>query len=275
MDVGLIGAFLGGVLALLSPCGALLLPGFFAARVTSMLGLIPHALVFYTGLVVTLVPLGLGVGAIGSLLAGNHLLLVGSTSVLLVVLGVVHALGGGFEIGRLLPGFTRLQRASGRGAGYARTFLLGAVGGVAGFCAGPILGAVLTLALGRGSVAAAGFLLAVYSAGMVAPLMLLAAAWRAWGPTHLPAWVRGRTMSIVVGALIIALGVLFWMTNGLVSAPSLVPTAVLSRWQEDASALDSLPVQVGAIVLLGALALGLWWRWDRRAQQDRGTEHRA
>src|SRR5699024_9844443 len=67
MDIGLIAAFLGGVLALLSPCGALLLPAFFASSVGGGLRLGLHALVFYVGLVLVLVPLGLGVGALGSL----------------------------------------------------------------------------------------------------------------------------------------------------------------------------------------------------------------
>src|SRR5699024_2359179 len=67
MEVGLLTAFLGGALALLSPCGALLLPGFFASTVSSRAALLPHAVVFYLGLVVMLVPLGIGAGALGAL----------------------------------------------------------------------------------------------------------------------------------------------------------------------------------------------------------------
>lgn len=281
MEVGLLTAFLGGALALLSPCGALLLPGFFASTVTTRAGLVPHALVFYLGLALTLVPLGLGVGALGSLLAGHHTLLVTVTSVLLVVLGAAHALGFGFDLGRLLPGFERLQQSSAQGRGFGRTLLLGAVGGVAGFCAGPILGAVLTLAMGQGSTVIAGLLLAIYGAGMVVPLMVLAAVWHRLGARG-RSRLRGREFTLLgrrlhtttfgTGLLIIALGVLFWTTNGLVTMPSLVPTSTLARWQASTAALSSPLVQAGVLLALGALALGIWLRHDRRRQPDRAAQ---
>ena len=66
MDIGLLSAFLGGGLALLSPCGALLLPAFFASTVGSGPRLWLHGAVFFVGLLTVLVPLGVGAGAIGS-----------------------------------------------------------------------------------------------------------------------------------------------------------------------------------------------------------------
>ena len=57
-------AFLGGVLALLSPCGALLLPAFFASTVGTGPRLWTHAAVFYVGLVAVLVPLHVAVVAL-------------------------------------------------------------------------------------------------------------------------------------------------------------------------------------------------------------------
>lgn len=277
MEIGLLTAFLGGALALLSPCGALLLPGFFASTVATRIGLVPHALVFYLGLVLTLVPLGLGVGALGSLLAGQYTLLVTVTSVMLIVLGAAHALGVGFDLSRLLPGFERLHRASAQGSGFGRTLLLGAVGGVAGFCAGPILGAVLTVALGHGSIMIAGVLLAVYAAGTVVPLMLLAAIWNRLGERS-RSRLRGsgfsllgrrlHTTTFVTGLLIIALGILFWATNGLVTLPSLVPTSTLARLQTSSAALSDPLVQAGVVIALGALALALWWRRESRRREQ-------
>lgn len=273
MDIGLLAAFLGGTLALLSPCGALLLPGFFASTVTSRAALLPHAAVFYLGLLLTLVPLGVGIGALGTLVAGHRDLLIAGTSVVLVVLGVLHALGVGADLGRVVPGAERLRQRSSQGSGFLRTFLLGAAGGIAGFCAGPILGAVLTLALGQGGAARAGFLLAVYAAGMVVPMMLLAALWgRLGGRTR--SLLRGRgftvrgrrlhTTSLLAGLLIIALGILFWRTNGLVTLPSPVPTSTLARWQEGSGVLDDPLVQVVVILALGLLGILLWWWRDRR-----------
>ena len=93
--------------------------------------LLPHAIVFYLGLVVMLVPLGIGAGALGALVIEHRSVLIGLTSLVLIVLGALHALGLGLDLGRLLPGFDRLQQSSARGSGMARTFLLGAVGGIA------------------------------------------------------------------------------------------------------------------------------------------------
>ena len=277
MGISLLPAFLGGALALLSPCGALLLPGYLASTVTRRAGLLLHGAVFYVGLLLTLVPLGVGAGALGGLLAQHRAVLVAATSVLLILLGAVHALGIGLDPARVLPGADRLRQASARGSGQSRTFLLGAVGGVAGVCAGPVLGAVLTLALGQGGILRAAVLLAAYGAGMVVPLLLLTLTWEKLGPRS-RRLLRGRPLALgpltlhsttlLTGLLIIALGVLFWTTNGLISLPSLVPTRVLAQWQESLAPLSSTGVQIAVIAGLAALALLLWWRAERRGAAE-------
>ena len=273
MEISVLAAFLGGSLALLSPCGALLLPGYFASSVTSRAGLLLHGAVFFLGLVLTLVPLGVGAGLVGTLFIAHRGTLITVTSLVLIGLGVLHALGLGLDPARIVPGLDRARQASARGRGLPRTLLLGAVGGIAGFCAGPILGAVLTLAMGHGSVMLAAALLALYGAGMVVPLMLLALLWRRLGPGT-TALLRGRgitllgrrlhTANLLTGVLIIAVGVLFWTTDGLVALPSPVPTGTLARWQEGLAVLSGTGVQIGLILAAAALALALWWRRERR-----------
>ncbi|WP_262426553.1 hypothetical protein [Brachybacterium sp. Z12] len=75
---------------------------------------------------------------------------------------------------------------------------------------------------------------------------------------------RLHTTTLLTGALIIAVGILFWATNGLVTMPSLVPTGVLARWQENLTVLSDTGLQIAIIAGLGALALALWWWADRR-----------
>lgn len=281
MDIGLIAAFLGGVLALLSPCGALLLPAFFASSVGGGLRLGLHALVFYLGLVVVLVPLGLGVGALGSLFVTYRATIVVVASVLLIGFGLVQLLGFGFDPARLLPGARGLHQQAAARAGLAKTLFLGAASGLAGVCSGPILGAVLTLAAARGDVLLAGALLAVYAGGMVVPLLLLAWAWTRMSQRTRRA-LRGRaftvlgrelhTTSVVTGLLLIGVGVLFWTTNGLVTAPSLVPSGV-QMWLQERSALLSGPVvDILAIVLVAGVILAVW---ARRGRARRSAEHAA
>lgn len=268
MDVGLVTAFLGGALALLSPCAALLMPAFFASTAGSGPRLLAHGAVFFTGLLLVLVPLGVGAGALGALFATHRQEIVLAASVLLVVLGIAQLLGFGFDPARLLPGAGELRSRAAGATGILKTLLLGAASGVAGFCAGPILGAVLTLAAARGDAVSAGALLAVYGAGMVVPLLLIAAGWRRLGARR--RLLRGRaftvlgrelhTTSMLTGALILGAGVLFWTTNGLVDAPALLPVAA-QAWLQQRTALLAHPlVDILAVLAIAAAAITLWSR---------------
>ncbi|MEG3616718.1 cytochrome c biogenesis CcdA family protein [Isoptericola haloaureus] len=281
MDVGLLTAFLGGALALLSPCGALLLPAFFASTVGSGPRLWAHGGVFYAGLVVVLVPLGVGAGAVGALFATHRETVVAVAAVLLVVLGVLQLLGLGFDPAHVLPGARAVQRSSASRTGWVKTFLLGAAGGVAGFCAGPVLGAVLTLAAAQGDVVGAGLLLAVYAAGMVLPLLALAAAWGRLGERGRSV-LRGRTVrvlgrelhttSIVTGLLLIAVGVLFWFTNGLVGMPELLPVGT-QAWLQGQGALLAHPVlDVALVLVVAVVVVVVWTRRRTRAQRAAAPE---
>lgn len=276
MEIGLFAAFVGGVLALLSPCGALLLPAYFAAQVGSGPRLLLHTGVFYLGLTITLVPLGLGVGALGAIFATQRAAIVAVTAVVLIVLGLAQILGLGFDLSRALPGTDRLRSSATKRTGLVRSLLFGAASGVAGFCAGPILGAVLTLAAAGGDVPAAGLLLAVYGAGMVVPLLVLAAAWQRLGPrAHTllrgrPVTIFGRQLhstSIVTGALIALVGVVFWVTNGFVGAPQLVPIEIQAWLQQSTGVLAHPVVDIAAILAALVLVLVLWRLGRRRSTE--------
>ncbi|NLS08469.1 cytochrome c biogenesis protein CcdA [Nesterenkonia sp. MY13] len=272
MEITLLTAFFGGVLALLSPCGALLLPAFFASSLGNRLRILLHGGIFYLGLALTLVPLGLGLGALGTLVTSYREVMIIATSAILVLLGLAQALGFGFDMSKYLPGAGGLQQKAHTRSGALRTFLLGAASGVAGFCAGPILGAILTLAMAQGDTLRAGFMLAVYGAGMVVPLIGLAAIWTRLGPRAMKV-LRGRgftvlgrqlhTTSVVTGLLIAGVGVLFWTTNGLVTAPSLLP-AEIDRWLQSNSGLLASPVFNAVVVAVIAISIILIWALQQR-----------
>lgn len=220
-DVGLLAAFAAGALALLSPCSALLLPSFFAYAFASRRQLVARTALFYAGLLVTLVPLGTGAGAASRLFYGHRSLLIAVAGWTIIALGVLVLAGRGFT----LPFASRLQRwAAGRAdGGRASTVLLGAVYGLAGFCSGPVLGAVLTVAAGSGSAVWGGILLAGYALGMALPLFVLAALWdrfdlgrRRWIRGRVLSWGRLRmhTTSLVTGLLLVAIGALFLRYEG-------------------------------------------------------------
>lgn len=220
-DVGVIAAFAAGTLALLSPCSALLLPSFFAYAFVSRSALVLRTLVFYLGLLVTLVPLGMGIGAASSLFYGHRPLLIAIAGWTIIGFGVLQLLGRGFTV----PGSRRLNAAVTRrgGEGWLSTLLLGSVYGLAGFCSGPVLGAILTVAATQDSLWEGGALLAVYALGMAFPLLLLAAAWDRYDLGR-RSWLRGRTLpvgplrvhttSLVSGLLFLFVGVVFLRYDG-------------------------------------------------------------
>jgi cytochrome c biogenesis protein CcdA len=284
VDIGFVTAFLGGTLALLSPCGALLLPAFFASTVGARPRLLGHGAVFYAGLLVILLPLGIGAGALGAIFVSQRETIIAVASVMLILLGIAQILGMGFDPERLLPGAATLRENAGRRTGLAKTFLLGVVGGVAGFCAGPILGAVLTLAAAQGDVVGSGLLMALYGAGMVVPLMALAATWQRLGSRGQRKLrgrgfsVRGRqfhTTSVATGVLIIVVGALFWTTNGLVGVPALVPTDAVAWLSSRASLLTNPIVDIVAVLALAAVALAVWHRSRSHHEVDGVGEHDA
>lgn len=272
MDIGLVSAVAGGTLALLSPCAALLLPAFFASTIGTGPRLLLHSAIFYLGLLTVLVPLGIGAGALGSLFMLHRQLIVLVASIVLVVLGIAQVLGFGFDPGRLLPGSANLSTRAASKTGIAKTFLLGASSGVSGFCAGPILGAVLTLAATRGDTISAAVLLAAYGLGMMLPLLIVATIWQRLGVRG-QQMLRGRTFtflgrrfhttSVITGLLIIGVGIVFWTTNGLVTAPELVPLETQIWLQQRAAHLANPVLDVVAVVIPAALLLVIWAR--RRA----------
>ncbi|MFI9627342.1 cytochrome c biogenesis CcdA family protein [Streptomyces sp. NPDC052042] len=250
-------AFLGGLLALLSPCSALLLPGFFAYSFTSRTRLSLRTAVFYAGLCTTLVPLGVAGSFASRLFYGHRDLLITLGGWTMIGLGLAQILGLGF-------GSRRLQQTAGarRTGSAVSVFALGAVYGLAGFCAGPILGGILTVAALDGSPAHGGLLLAVYALGMAVPLFVLALLWDRYDLGR-RSWLRGRalrlgpltvhTTSLVGGLLFVLLGVVFLLFDGTSALPSLLDIDTEAAWESGAARLGEA-VSDRALLLVLALA---------------------
>ncbi|MBT2478524.1 cytochrome c biogenesis CcdA family protein [Streptomyces sp. ISL-94] len=269
-DIGYLAALLGGLLALLSPCSALLLPAFFAYSIDSASRLLARTGIFYAGLASTLVPLGAASSTAGRFFHGNRdaLVLVGGW--LIIALGLAQILGLGFASRRISELSGRIRPTTA-----LSVYALGAVYGLAGFCAGPILGSVLTVAAVSGSPVYGGLLLAVYALGMAVPLFVLALLWERFELGR-RRWLRGRaltvgrfelhTTSALSGLFFIALGGLFLVFDGASALPGLLDVddsfAVEQRVR---SLADGVPDwALLGLVAAGAAVFGLV-QWRRRS----------
>jgi cytochrome c biogenesis protein CcdA len=216
--VGLAGAFLGGLASLLSPCSALLLPSFFAYAFDRLGLLIRRTVAFWAGLCLVLVPLGAGVGAVGDAVTRHRTEVTVIGGIVVLGFGVMTLIGKGF-------GSSAAQRLTGRItiSTTVSVVALGAVYGLAGFCAGPLLGGVLTMSAMGADPLYGGLLMGVYAVGMAAPLFGLAFLWERYDLGR-KGWLRGRpvqigplhthTTSLVTGTVLILIGALFVATDG-------------------------------------------------------------
>jgi len=269
MVIELLVAFAGGVLTLLSPCAALLLPAFFAYSFAGPGRVVARTVIFFLGLLSFLVPLGLGAGALGGLLLTRRGELTLVAGLLLVAIGAHQLVVGGFR----LPGADRVAQLRGglTGESVLSTYLLGTVYGFGGFCAGPILGGVLTVAAGSGGALPAGLLLTAYGAGMVLPLLVLALAWgRLEAPVRRGLIRREvslgplrRPLGTVISSLLfIGLGIAFAVSQG---ANALAPlyagldadTFLLRAEVAVRTAVTALPEAVWLMILLLVLLVGI------------------
>jgi cytochrome c biogenesis protein CcdA len=208
-------AFLGGVLALLAPCSALLLPAFFAYAFANRTALVKGSGLFLLGLCTVLLPLGLLASLAGSLFIEHRQLTILVAGFVLIALGALQTLG--VTVPLAIAG--HVERAT-RGTA---TYATGVTYGLTGFCSGPLLGGVLTVAAAGQNPLLGAALLLVYALGMVTPLVLLSAAWDRYDLGH-RRWLRGRAMhlgpvwvhstNLLAGGLFVLLGATFIVSQG-------------------------------------------------------------
>lgn len=272
--VGYFAAFLGGLLALLSPCSALLLPSFFAYSFQSQGKLLARTGVFYLGLATTLVPLGVAGSFAGQLLSGHRELLITIGGWTIIALGVLQIFGRGFAFGFA----QRAAAKQGRPERSGPVYLLGLVYGLAGFCAGPILGSILAVAAVGGSPVQGGILLAVYALGLAAPLFVMASLWDRFGLGRRQ-WLRGRsfrlgrlelhTTSLLSGVFFIVLGVMFLLFDGASALPGMVNADTEFRLESAVQRLGATVSDTTVLLILGAAALAvLAWRLLRTGADE-------
>lgn len=179
VDVSIVAAFVAGLFSITSPCILPVIPLYVAylagaaeadQRDSARVAL--TGIGFVIGFTVVFVVVGTAFGALGTALATRKSLLVQLGGLFLVILGAQ-------QIGLIrIPGLSTDRRfvpLTSRGGPLVSSMLVGFTF-AAGWspCAGPILGAIFTLALTEADAARATVLLAVYSAGLAIPFLGIA-----------------------------------------------------------------------------------------------------
>ncbi len=216
VDIGVLAAFVAGIVSFLSPCVLPLVPGYVSYIAGSAVEISPGGVVgrrlpavglsvcFVLGFSTVFVILGASATALGQLLLSyrNELNIVGGSIV--VVFGL-------FMLG--LARFPWLQRemrlhpaiAGGRPVSAYVLGLAFAFGWTP--CIGPVLGAVLTVSAATATVAGGVSLLGIYSLGLGVPFVL-AALFTDSLVARLKAIGRfGRILQTVAGALLVLMGI--------------------------------------------------------------------
>ncbi len=269
MEIGLAAAFLGGLVTLLSPCSALLLPSFFAYAFSSRTQLVGRTAVFLLGLLTMLLPIGIFASTLGGLVTEHR-------ETLILVAGWLVIVGGAAYIAGWRMRLPSLQHKG--GSSVLSVYVLGVAFGVAGTCSGPVLGSILTIAALRGDALYGGVLLAVYALGMVVPLFVLALFWDAFDLGH-KAWLRPRPIQIgrwrstwielISGVLMIAVGVLLIVSDGTAGLGGILTIQqqfALEVWVTETGARLVPYLIIGLVALCAAVLLVARLRAPSRKQ---------
>lgn len=211
-------AFLAGLASFLSPCVFSLIPAYIGYLGGRALGgeatertrfiTFTHGLAFVLGFSFVFITLGVATSAFGRLLYDLRFILAKVGGIVVIIFGL-HMIGV-FRI-PFLEYDTRVQKMPDRRWGYLSSALMG-VFFSAGWapCVGPVLGAILTLALNGGSISTGVSLLSAYSAGLAIPF-LLAALGVGWVSLTLRKYGKAmHYVEIAMGVVLVIIGILLF-----------------------------------------------------------------
>lgn len=218
MEVTIGLAFLAGLASFLSPCVFSLVPayiGYLSGRSAAISGeslpnsrfqTFSHGIAFVLGFSIIFVLLGVTASALGRLLYDIRFWLAKIGGLVVIIFGV-------HMTGIIRIPFLEYDLRPQTKIDVRRSYFSSALMGVffsAGWspCVGPVLGAILTLALNGGSIAEGVKLLSAYSAGLAIPF-LLAALGIGWVSAILKRYRKTmHYVEIAMGIILIVVGVM-------------------------------------------------------------------
>ena len=212
--VSLITAFFGGMVALFAPCCiTFLLPSYLANIFREKGRVVWMTLIFGLGIATVLVPVALGIRAIGNLFLDYHTQTYVVGGLFMMLLGVMELTGRKIT----LPMIHLTLDLNKRHDPWS-VYILGIFSGITTSCCTPVLAGVLTVSFLSVNMLWAGLAGLSYVFGMVTPLVILALMLEKVNWTTLPQF-RTKTVNAlgkpilltdyIAGILYIFVGILF------------------------------------------------------------------
>ena len=211
-------AFIGGILTFTSPCGFVVLPTFFSYLFKERKRAMFMTAIFSLGMMLAFIIFGVIAGLLGNFFNDYKSFFAMLSGILLVFFGIMLIFNKGFSFFDF-----RVKHKPNHSWG---VFFLGfffAVGWTP--CVGPILGGIIVLATGVGSVFKAALLFGVYALGVALPLMIVSyfsdkydvAKW--FTSRHIEFTMFGKKIhthlyGIIGGILLIVIGLIMFFGKG-------------------------------------------------------------
>lgn len=168
INASFIASFLAGVAALFAPCCiTVLLPTYFASIFRQKTTIFLMTFIYFLGLLVVFLPIGLGASALTQVFSSYHNTIFSLGAIFLVLLGAALITGRHLALPFML--YPQLKNYD-----FGSVFVLGIFSGVATTCCAPVLAGVLALSILPGSVILGGAYALTYVLGMVVPLFIIA-----------------------------------------------------------------------------------------------------
>lgn len=171
LGASIIASFLAGMVALFAPCCiTILLPAYIASVFRDKKNVLKMTFVFFAGISVVLIPIGLGAASLANLFKNFHEELYIIGGVLMLLFGVLSLYGKGINF---MPMSKKIKATV--DANHSKSvFVLGILSGAATSCCAPVLAGAVTLAVISGVFWKALIVTFAYVFGMVFPLFIAA-----------------------------------------------------------------------------------------------------
>ncbi|MBI4143980.1 cytochrome c biogenesis protein CcdA [Candidatus Woesearchaeota archaeon] len=228
LSVSFLVAFIGGILALTSPCGFVVLPAYFSSVFKERRKALFMTAAFSLGMTLSFLVFGVIAGITGNLFNEYKLFFASFAGVVLVLFGIMTFFNIGFSFSscKLLPNHTSAGSA----------FVLGmffAIGWTP--CIGVILGSIAVLSSLSGSLLKSVLMFGAYALGVSLPLFLISLFADKFDLQGLFSKgsiefgffgrkIKTQVYSIIAGLLLILIGLIMFFQNGTGFFMDTIPT---------------------------------------------------